>query len=128
MFEGIIIEESLEDKSPLKHLHLLKTEIEPVTASHRTPWVKQWTMHTVQIVEKDAQRIAEELSHALDSKHHWYADFKDEQTHFIIYKNKVFRIKRNSKEAYDEATRYGISVGIPEYQVDFSPHVKAWTR
>jgi len=64
----------------------------------------------------------------LDSKHNWYADFKNETTHYIIFRNRVFKIDRTKKEQYDEATRYGISLGIPDYQVDFSPHIKKWER
>jgi len=30
---------------------------------------------------------------------------------------------RKRKEQYDEAKRYGIQLGIPEYQVDFHPEV-----
>jgi hypothetical protein len=37
-------------------------------------------------------------------------------------------IDRKSKEQYDEAKRYGISLGIPEYQVDFAPDDKIWER
>ena len=32
------------------------------------------------------------------------------------------------QEKYDEAKKYGISIGIPEYQVDFHPEVKEWER
>jgi hypothetical protein len=47
---------------------------------------------------------------------------------FIIFKNKVFKIDRTSKEEYDKAKEYGISLGIPSYQVDFHPEVKEWKR
>ncbi len=33
-------------------------------------------------------------------------------------------LDRKSKEQYDEAKEYGISLGIPSYQVDFHPDVK----
>ena len=28
----------------------------------------------------------------------------------------------------NEAKKYGISLGIPEYQVDFHPEIKEWKR
>ncbi len=34
-----------------------------------------------------------------------------------MFRNKVFYIDRKSKEQYDEAERYGISLGIPEHQL-----------
>jgi hypothetical protein len=100
-----------------------------VTAEHRTPWVKQWTMHTVEIPSDKARVIAENISHALDTEHNWYADFKTETEHYVIYRDKVFHITdRSDAHQYDEATEYGISIGIPAYQVDFSPHLKQWKR
>ncbi len=123
-YQGIIIEESLEDTAILKMLNIVKTEIEPVTEGHKTPWIKQWTMHTVEIPEGSANEIAQQLSQALDSEHSWYADFKNGTTHFIIFRNKVFKVDRSKPEQYEEVKKYGVSLGIPEYQLDFSPDIK----
>lgn len=127
-FTGVIIEESLEDKDVLNDVTILKTEVEQVTDEHKTPWVKQWSLHTVEIPNDKTDIVAEKLSKSLDSQHNWYADFKNDTTHYIIFRNKVFKIDRTSKEQYDEAKQYGISLGIPEYQVDFHPEVKQWER
>lgn len=118
-FIGVIIEESLEKKDVLKKIKTTQTKIVPVTEKHRTPWVKTWTMHTVEIPENKAREIAEELSKVLDSKHEWYADYKNNTHHYIIYRNKVFFINRKHRGEYLEAREYGISLGIPEYQVNF---------
>ncbi len=48
-FTGVIIEESLTDKSVLDEVKIIKTKVEPVTEKHQTPQVKQWTLHTVEI-------------------------------------------------------------------------------
>lgn len=128
-YEGIIIEESLENIDPLKQVRVISTEIEPTTEGHKTPWVKQWTMHTVEIPADNAVEIAASISKALDSEHNWYADFKTETDHLIIFRNKVFHITdRTSKEQYAEASQYGMTLGIPDYQLDFSPHIKQWDR
>lgn len=118
-FTGVIIEESLGDKSVLGKVKIISTKVEQVIERHRTPWVKQWTLHTVEISAEQAAKMAEEISRALDSKHSWYADYKNEHEHYVIYRNRVFHIDRGKRGAYDEATKYGISVGIPDYQVDF---------
>ena len=127
-YKGVIIEESLEKKDVLAHVKILSTKVEPVNEKHKTPWIKQWTLHTVEIPDAEAENIAEKISKSLDSEHVWYADFKNETTHFIIFRNKVFKIDITSKEQYDKAKEYGISLGIPEYQVDFHPEVKEWER
>lgn len=127
-FEGVLIEESLEDKTILDRLNIVSTEVEKVTDDHKTPWVSQWTLHTININPNDIDYISSEISEMLDSKHNWYADFKNDRTHYIIFRDKVFVIDRSSESQYAEAIKYGISIGIPAYQVDFSPHVKQWDR
>lgn len=129
VFNGVIIEESLTDKSVLNDAAIISTKVEPVTEHHKTPWVKQWTLHTVEILGDKATEVADKISKALDKEHDWYADFKSETEHYIVYTGKVFRITdRTDKRQYDEATDYGISIGIPDYQVDFSPHLKVGER
>ncbi len=127
VFKGVIIEESLSRKKILQKIKILSTKIEPVTEKHKTPWLKQWTLYTVEVPESQAEEIAVALSKSLD-KQYWYADFKNDTYHYIIFHEKVFYILKTSKEQYDQAKKYGLSLGIPEYQVDFHPEVKQWKR
>lgn len=130
IFKGVIIEESLEDKSVLQDLKILETKVEEVTEEHKTPWVKRWTLHTVEVPEDRAEEVAEKISRVLDYSHGgtWYADLEGDTIQYIIFRNKVFKIDRSSKEQYDEATAYGLTLGIPDYQLDFSPHIQQWER
>ena len=128
IYKGVIIEESLENKDVLKDVTIISTKVEQATEEHKTPWVKQWTLHTVEIPEGKEEAIAEKLSKALDNQHNWYADFKNKEYHFIIFRDKVFKVNRTSKEEYDAVIKYGLSLGIPNYQLDFSPHIKQWER
>src|SRR3989338_2439900 len=109
-YQGVIIEESLENKDILKDVKISDTKVEEVVEEHKTPWIKQWTLHTVEIPENEAGNVAKKISKALDSEHNWYADFKNDSHHYIIFRDKVFYIDRKSKEQYDEAKRYGISL------------------
>ncbi|MFZ1258402.1 MAG: ASCH domain-containing protein [Candidatus Saccharimonas sp.] len=128
-FEGVIIDESLTNKSVLNDVDIISTKIVPVTEHHKTPWVKQWTMYTIEIAADKAAEVADKISTTLDKDHDWYADFKTETEHYVIYEGKVFHITdRTDKKQYDEASSYGVSIGIPDYQVDFSPHLKQWQR
>lgn len=124
-YKGTIIEESLADKSVLKDIRILGTRVEPVTEKHQTPWLKQWTLHTVEISQARADEAAEKISQSLDYSHGsaWYADFKNDQWHYIIFKEKIFKVPRDSEEEYRKVREYGISLGIPSYQVDFSPEI-----
>ena|ERR1035437_916927 len=127
-YRGVIIEESLDDKSVLSKVKILETKVEKVIPRHKTPWLLQWTLDTVEIPEENADEIASEISEALDRQHVWYADYKNENYHYIIYKNKVFKVDLKNPVFYKEARGYGISIGIPEYQVDFAPKDKVWER
>lgn len=119
MFSGVVIEESLDDKSVLQGLKITDTKVSQVNKKSKTPWLKQWTLHYVEIPEVFAESAAQKLSKALESKHAWYADFKNDSVHFIIFKNKVFKIDRHSMQEYQQASDYAVSLGIPIYQANF---------
>jgi len=127
-YKGVIIEESLENTSVLKDVAILETKIEKITEEHKTPWLKQWTLHTVEIPEKAADGVAEKLSKDLEKEHNWYADYKNDTYHYIIYRGRVFKVDLGNPVLYEKAKQYGISLGIPEYQVDFAPDDKVWER
>ncbi len=127
-YRGTVIEESLNDKSVISQLKIVSQEVEPVTERHKTPWIKQWTLDLVDVPESDADAIAEKLSKSLDKEYAWYTDYKNDKYHYIIYRDKVFKIDRENPFLYKEAKQYGISLNIPEYQVDFAPESKIWER
>jgi hypothetical protein len=128
-YRGVIIEESLGNKDVLKEVSIKETQVEKATEEYKTPWVSQWTLHSVEIPEDRAKEIAQKLSKSFDPEHpDWYADFKNDSHHYIIFQNKVFKIDRSTPEQYQEAVQHGLSRGIPEYQLDFSPDIKQWER
>ena len=127
LYEGVIIEESLHNKDALKLVEIVSTKVEPVTQEHKTPWLKQWTLHTVKIPESKIDKVAKLISKSLENKY-WYADFKNNEHHYIIFPNKVFKVERSKPEQYKQVTEYGIGLGIPDYQLDFSPVIKQWAR
>jgi ATP-dependent protease HslVU (ClpYQ) ATPase subunit len=119
-YTGIIIEESLSNTAILQDVNIVNTDIEPVTNKHKTPWVNWWTKHTVEIQPSQAGIIAERLKDSLDKEHAWYADFKSDGYHYIIFNDKIFKVLRKHPEEYDQVSRHGISLGIPKYQLDFT--------
>ena len=129
-YKGVIIKESLRNKDVLKEVVILSTKVEQVTEKHKTPWLSQWTLHTIEIAEERADEIAEKLGRDLETKHtNWYADFKSDKYHYIVYSGgKVFKVDLKNPALYKEARAHGISLGIPEYQVDFAPDDKIWER
>ncbi len=126
-YSGDVIVESLRDKSIIEELPIVSTRVEKVTADHKTPWLEQWTLHTVEIEEHDAEDIARKLSQALDTDY-WYADFKNDTTHYVVFPEKVFIIDRKSPEEYKPVVSHGVALGIPRHQLNFSPEISYWER
>ena len=124
-YKGIIIEESLHNISILRKLTVLHTKVELITPKHKTTWLQQWTLHTVEIPEEKAEAVAEKMSQSFDKDHpDWYADYKNDKYHFIIFAGKLFKVDLSNPVLYKDAKEYAISIGIPEYQVDFAPDDK----
>jgi len=124
-FKGTVIEESLEDKNVLSKVKIVSTRISQVTDEHQTPWLKQWTLHKVEIELSEVDNIALQVSKSLDREHggSWYADFKNNVTHYVIYRDRVFKINRTKLDEYLEARKYGLGLGIPSHQIDFEKDV-----
>ena len=116
-YRGDIIEESLKNKEILKKLNIISTRVEKVTDKHQTPWLSQWTLHTIEIKDDEADNLAEKLSEALEPKHGWYIDYRNDKYHFVIFKDRVFKLDRNKKSDYNEMIKYGLSIGTPDYQL-----------
>lgn len=126
-YTGVIIEESLKDAKILNDIIITNTEIEKVTKNHKTPWLKQWTMHTFILSEDSADSFANKVSKNLQNNY-WYTDFKNNIYHFIIFPNRIFKVNLSNPTLYKDAKAFGISLGIPPYQVDFAPDDKVWER
>jgi len=119
-FTGTIIKESLADQSILKDLVVIETKVELVTPRHQTPWVKQWTKLKISIPETWADFYAERISEALDAEHAWYADFKNDKFHYVIFYGQPFLVDLNDPQGYEAVKEYGQELGIPDYQLDFA--------
>lgn len=82
---------------------------------------------SIEVERDDADALAHRLSRLLAPKH-WYVDFRDETTHYVVFPSTVFRIDRRQPEQYQEAVGHGLTLGIPRHQLDFSPEVTDWAR
>ncbi len=123
MFHGTVIEESLVDTSALNDLRILGTEIEEVTEGFKTPWLTRWTLRTVEIPDEQADKIASKIAAAIDPEHasSWFADFENETTHYVIFRDKVFKIDRANLGEYAAVKAYALLIGVPEHQLGFLP-------
>lgn len=118
-YKGVIIEESLSESNILGELQIVDTYIGKTTARESTPWLNQWTLHTVIIPETKIDEYAIRLSGLIDKKHinSWYCDFRNKAYHYVIFSSKVFKLDRTKRQDYLEMRKYGIELGTPENQL-----------
>ena len=117
--KGTIIEESLKDRAVLDELKIVSTKVLKVTERFQTPWLSQWTLHSVEIEPEKATETAELLSKSLEEEHDWYTDLNNGETFYVVFRNKVFTYAQDDREARQKAVAHGLSLGIPDYQLDF---------
>jgi len=70
----------------------------------------------VEIDENNIDDVIIKLKNSLKNEENWYADLKNNDFHYIVFNDKVFKVNRSSKEQYNEVYQYGIARGIPDYQ------------
>ena len=99
-FKGMIIEESLKDKSILKEFKIISTKIEKVTNSNRTPWLTKWTIRTVFIPEEKCDEYFEKLSKSHDGSHEWYIEVENNKYNVLIFHDNIIK-KRIYKYKFD---------------------------
>jgi hypothetical protein len=116
-YHGDIIEESLENKDILKKLKITATRVKKVVDEHQTPWLSQWTLDTIEVRDNEADNLAVELSKALEVRHGWYIDYRNDIYHYVIFKDKVFKLDRHKETDYEEMIKYGLSNGTPRHQL-----------
>ena len=93
VLKGVIIEESLLDKSVLDDLKIVKKTSEKVTKTHRTPWLSKWTILNVEIDEDKMDEVCEKLQNSLDNEHEWYIDLKSSRYEVTIFNEQVIKRK-----------------------------------
>lgn len=102
--KGIVIENSLKDKSILKEIEITRS------------WQDgTWKLHEVRITEDKVK----DFSKVLESG--WYTHFwepgKDKV--WAVFKDKIFTFNHSDKNTWEPAVDYGKSIGIIAEQLDF---------
>lgn len=101
--KGTIIENSLADKSVLADLNIIKT------------WNDEdWILHNVIVKETQIESIQKALNDGP-----WYIHFLGDDNIVVVYKDKIFNIKKSDISTWSKAIEYGKSLGIPNKQLDF---------
>ena len=104
----MIVEESLEDNRILNGLRVIDFEISDDDNS-----ADRWRVYTVLASDEDIEKLSSSI------KPRWYMHFWNERNVVVIFRDKKFEFNYDDKSTWKDVTEYGLSMGIPEEQLDF---------
>lgn len=121
MYTGAVITQSLKPGSELTGVPLVVDRLvtfDKSDAAENQP--TRWTMIFFRIDDADAERLASWFADSLISEPGvWYADFRNDAEHFVIFPGRIFRYRLDDHDARQQAVDHGRRLGVPEAQLDW---------
>lgn len=112
MWRGVIIEESLEDKSLLDEV---KTVLRTSAYLEKEEGRGKFNFDKVEVEDLKLSRVLALAKKSL--KKGWYIHFCKDEKMIVVFKNISFEHKKGYNPSLDQIRRYGKSVGINEDQL-----------
>lgn len=111
-YHGNLLDTEFKDPNFLKKFKVFASR-----KSRRNPW----TMTGVIVPEEKVEEVIKDVQENLLDDQPYYAHFYRDDELIIVYKKKVFRVTPD-KSTWNEAIKYGRSLGIPDDQLVFAPN------
>jgi len=115
-WKGVILEESLEDKSILKLVKIIKTEVSKLGGEERV-----MTFRYFELDDKNKDRFVKKGIKVI--KQAFYMHIAKEGVMYAIYKGHMFKFSKGFPEL-ETARKYGLSIGIIKKQMPFEKLLK----
>ncbi len=74
----------------------------------------RWHLYKVKISKDEIQKLSKYIRAGK-----WYMHFWKERDLIAVFKDKIFEFNYDNKASWASAIEYGLSLGIPEEQLDF---------
>ncbi len=103
IYKGIIVLESLEDKSLVSKTQVLSTSKE-----------ENGTHYSVLISKTQIEYISKYIKEGS-----WYAYFWHGNEVLVVFRDHVFKLLHNNQASWRDAVGHGIAVGIPRNKLTF---------
>ncbi len=117
MYKGFILSESLSDATALNNYKKIYVKAE----KHDDPkYPEFWHLFKLSVPDEEIDQVADAVSKNI--KNEWYAHFWNDNKLVVIFKNKIFWVKREdtwSSDEYNKAVDYAVSQGIDKRYLDF---------
>jgi len=114
VWEGVIIEESLESKDLLKLAKTVKTKKSTLESEEEKGFLH---FHHAEVSDGKKEEFVEEAKNAI--KQGWYLHICKDGKMIVVFKGKSFEFTKLQKDKIEQAKKYGMSIGIIEEQVQF---------
>lgn len=111
VWRGVVIEESLSDKSLLDEVKIVATKISRLEKENRV-----LTFHSIKVDDAFKDEYVEEVKKYI--KDRFYAHLCKDHNMIVIFHNKVFTFTKNDPQL-KEAREYGKSIEIIAEQMPF---------
>src|SRR4030042_3998710 len=111
VWKGIILKESLEDKSLLKMAKIESTDIEKLENENRI-----MTFHKIEVNDNNKDKFIEKAIKTI--KQGFYIHLVTDKVMYVIFKGHMFKFSKGYPEL-ETAREYGKSIGILEEQMPF---------
>ena len=121
MISGCVIGESLRVGATFapEGVTISKVTRADVSAGATAAQPKLWTVIDFTSEHTDPDALAQALAASLLAEGGWYADFRTDDEHVVVYADRIFRYDRTDAAGRAEAVEYGRSVGVPDHQLDW---------
>lgn len=111
MWQGVVLEESLEDKSLLKMAKIRGTNVSRLEKENRV-----MTFHKVEVPDSLKEEYIEKAKNTI--KQSFYTHLCKDGQMAVVFKGRVFNFTADNPEL-NEAREYGKSIGIIPEQMPF---------
>jgi len=116
VWQGVLLEESLEDKSLLNLVKIIDTEKDTLEGEN-----KILTFHKIEVSEANKDAFVRTAIQKIKQK--FYLHIVKKGVMYVIFRKSMYKFSKGYPEL-EEAREHGISIGIPKEQMPFEQMIK----